>query len=92
MKCETNKRALFLSVCTYLLFVHFKFIKMLFLKAYKYFVQKMNKSFSKSTNFQNVITITTLLVKERPEDILYVFSKGKKTSLKNVVYNLKYIQ
>lgn len=88
MKCETNKRALFLSVCTYLLFVHFKFIKMLFLKAYKYFVQKMNKSFSKSTNFQNVITITTLLVKERPGDILYVFSK----SLKNVVYNLKYIQ
>lgn len=91
MKCETNKRAIFLSVCTYLLFVHFKFIKMLFLKAYKYFVQKM-KSFFKSTNFQNVITITTLLVKERSGDILYVFSKGKKTSLKNVVYNLKYIQ
>lgn len=67
MKCETNKRAIFLSDCTYLLFEHFKFIKMLFLKAYKYFVQKM-KSLSKSTNFQNVITITTLLVIERTGD------------------------
>lgn len=75
MKCKTNKRAIFLSDCTYLLFVHFKFIKMLFLKAYKYFVQKM-KSLSKSTNFQNVITITTLLVIERTGDSLYVFIQG----------------
>lgn len=41
---------------------------------------EMNKSLSISTNFQNVKTITTLLVIERAGDTLYVLSKGKKTS------------
>lgn len=76
IKCETNKRAIFLS-CTHFLFLHFKFIKMLFERrtniSYK---KKMNKSLSKSTNFPNVITITTLLVIERTGDSLYVFIQG----------------
>lgn len=65
IKCEKNKRAIFLS-CTHFLFVHFN-------TSYK---KKMNKSLSKSTNFPNVITITTLLVIERTGDTLYVFIQG----------------